>query len=253
MKGNNPHSGHRQRLRDQVLKGGLDAMHEHQVLEYLLTFVLPQKDTNVIAHDLISKFGGFSKVFEADLNELKKVKGVGEVVAHFLYNFRDFYFYYQKNKPSAKGSIKGLGEAKQYMMPYFVGKQVEELYVVAIDSKNRVIDTKLICEGVVNEANVNMRLITQFLISNNATNFVLAHNHPDGKCLPSVADDNTTRAVVAITEINGIRMLDHIIFGEDETYSYHHSGKLDKYREDALKLCMGKIDMQDIAKYEGKK
>ena len=253
MKDTNPHSGHRQRLRDQVLKGGLDALHEHQVLEYLLTFVLPQKDTNVIAHDLISEFGSFSKVFEADINTLKKVKGVGEVVAHFLYNFRDFYFYYQKHKSSPKGSIKGLGEAKQFMMPYFVGKNIEELYAVAIDGKNRVIDVKLICDGVVNEANVNMRVLTQFLINNNASNFILAHNHPDGGCLPSPADDATTAAVVAVTEINGIRLLDHIIIGSDNAYSYHHSGKLEIYRKEALKLCMGQRITEDIAKYEGKK
>ena len=195
LKDNNPHSGHRKRLRDQVLKSGLDSLHEHQVLEYLLTFVLPQKDTNVIAHDLISKFGGFSKVLEADINELKKVKGVGEVVAHFLYNFRDFYFYYQRNRSSNKGKIRGFGDAKQFMMPYFAGNNNEALYAVAIDSKNKVIDVKLICEGVVDEASVNMRVLTQFLISSNATNFILAHNHPDGNCMASVADDKTTRAV----------------------------------------------------------
>jgi len=80
----NPHVGHRKRLRDQVLKGGLDALHEHQVLEYLLTFVLPQKDTNVIAHDLISKFGSFAKVIEASPKNLQKVKGIGKESARFL-------------------------------------------------------------------------------------------------------------------------------------------------------------------------
>jgi len=248
----NPHVGHRKRLRDQVLKGGLDALHEHQVLEYLLTFVLPQKDTNVIAHDLISKFGSFAKVLEADLNELKNVKGVGEVVAHFLYNFKDFYFYYQKNRRSDKGRIKGLGEAKQYLMSYLTNRDQEELYVVAIDAKNRVLDTKLIARGSVNEADVNMNIITKFLLSENASSFVMGHNHPDGNCYPSIADDNLTRAIVINTEINGIRLLDHIIFGSDDTYSYYHAGKLAEYRNCAQKLCTGQLNWNSLTQNEVK-
>ena len=139
------------------------------------------------------------------------------------------------------------------VMPYFAGENNEALYAIAIDSKNKVIDVKLICEGVVDEASVNMRVLTQFLISSNATNFILAHNHPDGSCMASVADDKTTRSIVLNTEINGIRMLDHIIVGCDDTYSYHHSGKLDEYREVALKLCNGQRDLESIAKYEVRK
>ena len=93
MEKNNLHSGHRDRLRKQVQTSGLDSLHEHQVLEYLLTFAIPLRDTNEIAHELINKFGSFAGVLDADVNSLKRVKGVGEVVANFLSEYKNFYFY----------------------------------------------------------------------------------------------------------------------------------------------------------------
>ena len=87
MEKTNPHTGHRKRLRQQALTNGIDSMHEHQVLELMLSYLLPQKDTNPIAHNLIEKFGGFSNVFEAEINSLQKVSGVGDCVASFIHHF----------------------------------------------------------------------------------------------------------------------------------------------------------------------
>lgn len=74
----NLHEGHRERLKRRFIEQGLDGFEDHQVLELLLFFSIPRKDTNEIAHRLISTFGSISNVFEAHPKELQKVKGVGE-------------------------------------------------------------------------------------------------------------------------------------------------------------------------------
>ena len=89
------HQGHRTRLRDRINKEGLDNFQDYQVLEYALTFAIPYKDTNVIAHRLINKFGSFSAVLEADKDELKMVEGMGEASAHFISNLLQIFHYYE--------------------------------------------------------------------------------------------------------------------------------------------------------------
>lgn len=240
MNKNNPHIGHRQRLRDQVLASGMDSMHDHQVLEYMLTFVVPQKDTNVIAHALIDAFGSFSNVLEADINSLKMVKGVGEVVAHFLYNFRDFYYYYQKNRESRTAVVSSSQSAIAYIRPILANKLSEEVYVVCIDANNKVSKTKCITKGNEKQASVSVWDITKFLTDNNAFNFFIAHNHPNGGAIPSHEDDKLTKALVLSTRVNGINMVDHIIIGKNDNYSYYMDHKIEKYREIADGLMEGR-------------
>lgn len=252
MESKNPHSGHRKRLREQVLQGGLESLHEHQVLEYLLTFVLPQKDTNVIAHDLIQKFGSFYKVMQASLQELSEVKGVGEVVAHFLFNFRDFFYYYQKSSTHEKQHIRNFEEAKRFVIPHLSNKIKEELLLVCIDNKNCVIDTKVLSKGTVNHADVDMRTITEILIKNNTANFVIAHNHPDGNCRPSAEDDKFTKAITVNSELNRMKLLDHIIIGNDGIYSYYQNDKIAEYRETVKNLIVKSQGVcSAFAEYEG--
>ena len=78
------HYGHRSRIRDRVKKEGLDNFQDYQVLEYALSFVIPYKDTNPLAHRLINKFGSLAGVLEADEEQLKEMDGMGEVSSHFL-------------------------------------------------------------------------------------------------------------------------------------------------------------------------
>ena len=251
----NPHSGHRKRLRAQVVQSGLDSMHEHQVLEYMLSFLLPQKDTNVVAHALIEKFGSYSKVFEADINSLKEVKGVGEVVAHFLYSFRDFYYYYQK-KREVKGMIVNNTESSiQCILPILTGKHVEEFYIVCIDPRNKVTTIDCMARGNEIQASIDVRKISKYLTDNNVYNFFIAHNHPDGDAIPSAEDDKLTKALMFSSRINGIKMCDHIIVGKDSVYSYYQDHKIESYREEADKMLgVQAIKVsQNYASYEGEK
>ena len=257
MADKNIHSGHRQRMREQALKNGIEGMHEHQVLEYLLSFVIPQKDTNKLAHTLINKFGSLAGVFEADINELRKVNGIGNVASQFLFTFREFYYYYQRNKASHKSKIVNTGAAKEYFKPILVGKVVEELHIACIDTQNNVVHTEKLAQGSSTEVEVGIRKITELLIKNNCNSFVIAHNHPNGKCTPSEEDKKFTKALVLSSLLNKMKMLDHIIIGDDDIYSFYQNNQIEAFEMEYAKN-LNEIDMllkrmkvsQEYAHYE---
>lgn len=250
MENKNIHQGHRKRLRELVMNNGLEGMPEHQVLEYILSFVVPQKDTNVLAHNLIKKFGGFTQVLEADSSLLASVEGVGEVVAHFLANFRRMYEFYQKQRVKDFSKIKNSRDAKNYISSYLRYKLVEELYFVGLDGKNNIVTTQKIASGTVNKSSVSIRAITELVVHNKISDVVIAHNHPKGKALPSVEDDRFTRALYCAMMANGVKLVDHLIIADDNYYSYFTDGVFDKYAKEFSNFLDTNVITQDHASYE---
>ncbi len=229
------HAGHRQRLRENVDKNGLLNMHDHQVLEYMLTFVMPQKDVNELAHRLINRFGSFSNVLEADVSLLKSVSGVGDVIAHFLHNFRDMFYYYQKNKVNNITTLCNSDQTGAYFTALLGDKVLEELHMVGLDSQNRIVFSMAVERGTSNYLSVTTRKITNIVISRGIDNVIIAHNHPAGMCLPSIQDDTFTKKLFVALGTNGIALLDHIIIGNDGFYSYQLASKMydlmDEYKD----------------------
>lgn len=244
------HYGHRARLRERVAKEGLENFHEHQVLEYVLSFVIPYKDTNELAHELIDKFGSLAGVFEASVSELMTVKGMGEVSATFLSDFIKIYNRYERCKLSTKTEITNPHQTFEYFKGIFKGKLQEELYLVALNPKSKIIKTQRISTGSVNEAKVQIRDITDLMSSLKIANIIVAHNHPDGTTTPSEADNKFTKALVTTLAINGSHLIDHVIVAEDGFYSYRQSGRIDEYKQSVAQLLDNATVAQPEAKYE---
>ena len=246
----NEHAGHRSRIRERVRKDGLENFHNYQVLEYALTFVIPYKDTNVIAHKLINKFGSFAGVLEADEADIATVEGMGEVSAHFLANLLKIYHYYEKDRVVQKAIVDKPQLAVDYVKPFLQGKLVEELYIVCLSNSSQVEGVEKISEGTSNEALAPIRKIIDKMNKAKVSNIIIAHNHPKGSPKPSADDDKFTKALVTSLTINGCHLIDHIIVGDKgEYFSYRRSGAIDKYREDALTLVLNKV-AQPEARYE---
>ena len=156
----NEHIGHRERLRDRVRKEGLKNFQDYQVLEYVLTFAIPYKDTNVLAHKLISKFGSFHGVLEADEEDLKTVDGMGDVTAHFLSHLLKIYSFYEQDKAKQISTVINPEQSYSYVKQFLVGKLVEELYVVCLTANNKIVSVEKISEGTSGEAKVSIKAIT---------------------------------------------------------------------------------------------
>jgi len=248
----NPHKGHRERLRQQTLENGVEILREHQVLELMLSYTIPQKDTNVLAHQLIHKFGTLSQVLDADYESLLEVKGVGKLTAHFLSTFCDFHGYYMQNKHCKGVKITNLQEAKNFAAALFSNKRFEEFYVVCIDSKGNVLSYRRMARGTRTRAVVDVREVMKYVLSLKCSSIMIAHNHPNAPCYPSVEDDRITRALCVNLQPQGIKIIDHIIIGNDGSYCYSKdSTKLiayEKYGEQIYSNSESIIDFNKISK-----
>lgn len=221
------HDGHRQRLKDRFRREGLDHFDEHQVLELLLFYCIPRKDTNPIAHALIQRFGSLSQVMEAPVEELEKVPGMGAGAATFLSLITAVGRYYLVNRTSQTEILRTIEQCGEYLVPFFYGKRNETVYLLCLDAKCKVLCCREVGEGSVNSANVSIRKIVEVALNANATTVILAHNHPSGLALPSAEDVQTTRQVAMALDAVEVTLADHIVVADDDYVSLVQS---DYYR-----------------------
>ena len=213
----NPHEGHRQRVKNRFLNHGLDSFEDHQVLEALLFYAVPKKDTNELAHLLLNTFGSLDKVFEADYDELVKIKGVGENTASLIKFSQMLSKRYVYSTFVADGHIR-LNDpkiVKNFCRSLFKGEKKETVYALALDSELYLIDKMKINTGEPNRVDIPFRTLTEFAIKCNCTRMVLTHNHPNGSMLASRADIIATADVVDQLVSVDVELVDHIVVGRN--------------------------------------
>lgn len=216
-KKDNPHEGHRQRVKNRFLKHGLDSFEDHQVLEALLFYAVPKKDTNELAHLLLNTFGSLDKVFEADYDELIKVNGIGENTASLIKFSQMLSQRYIYSTFVEDGHIR-LNDpkiVKDYCRNLFKGEKKEIVYALALDSELYLIDKMKINSGEPDRVDIPFRTITEFAIKCNCTRMVLTHNHPNGSMLASRPDVFATTDVSEQLASVDIELVDHIVVGRN--------------------------------------
>ena len=213
------HDGHRQRLKERFRRESLDNFDELQVLELLLFYCIPRRDTNPLAHRLLDHFGSLTAVLEASPEELEKVEGISREAATFLPMAIQVGRYYQVRRAAPGDILRTTEQCGNYLMPYFFGRETETVFLLCLDAKCKVICCKKVGEGNVNSANIPIRRVVEMALSANATTVVLAHNHPSGLALPSADDIQTTHRVAAALETVEIVLADHIVVCRDDFVS----------------------------------
>lgn len=217
------HSGHRQRVKSRFREEGLDHFDEIHVLELLLFYAVPQKDTNPMAHALLEHFGSLTNVLDAPATELEKVPGIGENVSTFLTLITQLGRYYQVKKTESKEALKTIPECGRFLLPYFFGREVETVFLLCLDAKCELICCKKVGEGSVNSASIPVRRVVEMALSANASTVVLAHNHPSGIAIPSAEDIQTTHRMAKALEAVEIILADHIVIAKDDFVSIAQS------------------------------
>ena len=224
MEDTSMHTGHRARLKAQFLQSGLDALTDIQVLELLLFYANPRRDTNPIAHRLLNQFGSLSAVLDAPPELLGKVSGVGENAALLLHLVPCVCRRYLIDRASYEQILDSTEKAGAFLVPYFFGARDEMVYLLCLDAKCKVLDCRMLSVGGVNTASVSVRKIVEAALACNATSVVLAHNHTSGIALPSKEDEATTRQIRTALDAVGILLADHIIVADDDFVSMADSG-----------------------------
>lgn len=220
----NPHKDHRERVRKEFLANGFsDSTPPHKILELLLFFAIPRKDTNEIAHALLNRFGSISAVMEASPEELMRVDGIGESAATLIKLLLPIYRKYSSEKGVKTSQINSIDELGDALLKKYIGYTTEVFTIVTLNSKGSVIAFDVVGEGDVSSIGVSTRTIVEKVIERKAVAAVICHNHPNGNALPSNADlESTRRYVTALAHI-GVQLLDHIIIADDDWVSLYQT------------------------------
>ena len=214
-----PHSGHRERIKNLFLKNGLDAFEPHVILELLLYYAIPLKDTNETAHALLEKFGSLSGVFDAPMEELVNVSGVGKSAATLLKLIPQISRKYQEDLDSDKMMVYSYDEAGRQLLKKYIGRQNEVVVLMLLDSRSRVVFCEVVNEGTATSANIYIKKIVRYSVQYNAVYAILSHNHPSGSCLPSKQDISTTRWVYEALDTVEVKLIDHVIVSGNDYLS----------------------------------
>jgi DNA repair protein RadC len=213
-------------VKGRYLAEGLDSFEDHQVLELLLFYCIPMKDTNELAHKMIGEFGSLACIFEADPKDICKRCGVSENTAILLSLIPSLTRRYFKGKWGDKPVLNSSSKAGEYAVSLFVGRTYEVFYVICLDSQNRVNYAVLVHEGTINETPVYPRIIIEAVLRHQANSVILAHNHPGGSLRPSDADLQITKKITAALEAISVHVTDHIIVAGDRYFSFAEKGLL---------------------------
>ena len=218
------HDGHRDRLRKRYMAEGLDHFTEVQVLELMLFYCIPRKDTNELAHRLLERFGSLSQVLDTRQEDLMQVEGIGENAALFLSLFPSVARYYDTNQASRVTVLKDVDECGKYLLGYFKNRINETVFLLCLDAKRKVLCCQMVGDGSVNSAGVPIRRVVEMALAANATTVVLAHNHPSGLALPSREDVMTTRRLAAALDGVDVILADHLVIADGDYVSMVQSG-----------------------------
>lgn len=222
------HAGHRQRMKERLLRDGVESLQEHEVMELLLFYALPYRDTNELGHTLINHFGGLCNVLDADYAALCRVPGVTPHVATMLILCGQTAHRYMRQCYAVGTQLCNTESIGKYVMPWFIGEKTESVVLVSLDNRCKLLNATRIFQGSVNSSQFNFRGAIHQVLQDNATQVVIAHNHPNGFALPSEADVETTVRFATALNIVGVRLLDHLIVSEDDFVSLADSPR---YRE----------------------
>ena len=220
------HSGHRERKRRQFRDHGIDAFADHEVLELLLYYAVPRRDTNPIAHALMDRFGSLNAVLSAPVEELERVPGMGANAALLLKLVPQVYRRARASITQNEVILDTTERIGEFFVEQFVAQTSEVMYQLCLDAKGRMLSCRKVCEGDASSVGLNLRKIVENALLCNAVMVALAHNHPSGVALPSHEDKIATLQVKEALESVHVRLADHIIVADDDYVSLRQEGLL---------------------------
>ncbi len=214
------HRGHRQRLKDRFRKGGPDALPDYELLELLLFYALPRRDTKDLAKRLLARFGSFAEVINAPEPQLCEVKGAGEGVANLFRAVRASALRLTRSEIAERPLLSSSAAVIDYLRTAQGFEHREQFRILFFDKKNRLIADEVQGQGTVDHTPVYVREVVKRALELSATAIVLVHNHPSGDPTPSRADIDMTKHIVEAARPLGVAVHDHVIVGKSGHASF---------------------------------
>ncbi|HLA81111.1 MAG TPA: JAB domain-containing protein, partial [Thermoleophilia bacterium] len=178
-------AGHRERLRARYRLSGEAALQDYELLELLLTFAIPRRDTKLLAKKLLERFGTLARVFEAEPEILEQIEGIGPHTITLISLVRPLTTRFLTEPRGAKTVLRSTADAASYFQAKLKGLPEEEVHVAFVNAKNAVTATECLQRGTVDQSVVYVRKVIERALAHKASGFLLAHNHPSGDPTPS--------------------------------------------------------------------
>lgn len=229
----NIHNGHSDRMRNKYINKGIDVFEQHEILEMLLFYAIPRKNTNDIAHELLEACGSLSAVFDASIDILMK-HGLSYNAAVLIHMIPDLSRAYQSDKFDNEEKMITDDNIGEKMIRLFAGKNEECVYALFLDAKGKEVYSGIVSKGSVSFAPMYIKDLVSIAARCNAVTVIIAHNHPSGVAFPSKADIEATADIADALEIIGVRLIDHIIVADRDYISLAstpHFAKLFEYKQ----------------------
>lgn len=220
------HLGHRDRMRQKLLLAGPDALADYELMEMVLFLALPRQDTKPIARALIARFGSFANAIAAPLTELRQVEGIKDAGAAALKTVQAAALRLAGAEVRDRDLLNSWDRLIDYLTAHIARAPVEEVHVLFLDTRNRLLADEVQGRGTVNHTPVYPREVVKRALELQATAMILVHNHPSGDPTPSRADLEMTAEIKAAAAVFGIALHDHLIIGNGRQTSLRREGLL---------------------------
>lgn len=228
--------GHRKRLREKFLKSGLMGFQDYEIIELLLSLGTPRHDCKPQAKEAIRRFKTLRGVLEASPEELQQISGVGP---HSIFGIK-FMQAVAREFLKEKSMEKPVCNSSQEIFDYFYHSmrdlKKELIKAVYLNSQNQIIEIQDLSQGTVDSSFLYPREVIEGAIKCHAVSIVIVHNHPSGNPEPSESDKDLTRNLVYAGAIMKIKILDHIIIGDNRLFSFAGEGLIGKNEIEVTKL-----------------
>ncbi len=219
-------AGHRARLRARLLKAGPDALADHEILEMLLFLAVPRRDTKPVAKELIRHFGSCAGAITAPAEALRGVEGLGEAGAAALKLVQAAALRLTRAEIAYRPVLNHWDRLIEYLTAVLAREKIEQVRVLFLDQRNRLIADEALTHGTVNHAPVYPREMMRRALELHATALILVHNHPSGDPTPSEDDVAMTREIKLAAATLSVVLHDHLIIGNGRWVSLKRLGLL---------------------------
>ncbi len=222
--------GHRRRLRERFLAGGLEGFLDYEVVELLLTLATPRRDCKAAAKEALGRFKTLPGVLEAAPAELLAVPGIGPKNAFGIRLVKALAERYLAQRAVGRDPISNPVELLDYLNTAIRDKSRECFVCVFLDARNRVLAIETLFEGTLTAASVYPREVIRAALGHRAAGLVFAHNHPSGEPRPSAEDLAITRQLLFAARVMGIAVHEHLIIGAKGAFSFAEQGLIERLR-----------------------
>lgn len=219
------HLGHRQRLRER-LNASPRSLADYELLELLLTYVLPRRDTKPLAKDILARFGTLDRALMADPAALRDIPGLGDAVVTFWTALRECLVRKSAAPLARRETFSSPEQVRELVRARLGGLTKEEFWVILTDTQNRLLRFEQVFRGTVDQTPAYPREILELALRHHASGVILVHNHPGGNPNPSRQDRELTATLSRLSSELGLRLLDHLIVAGDDFVSFRASGLL---------------------------